>query len=540
MIKNQFFSAQPSHRFNDNDLGLYGLRKYEKYTVMSGSPVKISDPDAKKYFRTSDIKKAGSLIPYRQTYTAIVKELSMSDRAVYFLNDGNRKEVLLATKSAYLMTDYKDLYIRKKNGSDYVLRTNEKSQGEDNVDLLILVSAALYFENHDLGKFYCVMQKDDVPQGLTDEEMIRYLIIISENLRFATMYPDNSLFLNLHVPDWVKNNNLSYIELEKDEIDKILENGEFVFGDQTVSDSKAKVGNTLFAKYRPEGQKKWSEEEKKNFFTIPEYYEVPAKLDWACNLYQKTYKKRHEIKNFFLPGRSGLGKSVWAMMFSAAIGAPLYRISCNEEITTDDLLAKIIPADASKGQTGVRFLDSEFLKAFSEGGVILFEEIKMLRPATLAGINSAMDSAQSVTTYDGRTIHRHPDCVIIMTTNDDYAGCKEMNQSVLSRCTPVILPELDRDEMVEQLEKECEWECPEEIGKMVDVYFACLQAAEQNEIYDGVIDRRSLADWVTASSLTGNFYEEGMNCFISKCTREKENLPIFIHCLEEKFESENY
>lgn len=33
----------------------------------------------------------------------------------------------------------------------------------------------------------------------------------------------------------------------------------------------------------------------------------------------------------------------------------------------------------------------------------------------------------------GERVHRHPDTVIIVTTNSDYAGCRDVNQSIISR-----------------------------------------------------------------------------------------------------------
>lgn len=58
-------------------------------------------------------------------------------------------------------------------------------------------------------------------------------------------------------------------------------------------------------------------------------------------------------------------------------------------------------------------------------------------PGVLVGLNSLLDNCQVITLPTGERVQRHPDAVIVVTTNSDYAGCRDMNRatrSTLKRC----------------------------------------------------------------------------------------------------------
>ena len=59
---------------------------------------------------------------------------------------------------------------------------------------------------------------------------------------------------------------------------------------------------------------------------------------------------------------------------------------------------------------------------------------------------------QQCVSPNGETVQRHPDMVIVVTTNNDYAGCKPLNQSVISRMSVLIdLMEPDEETLVERV-----------------------------------------------------------------------------------------
>lgn len=52
---------------------------------------------------------------------------------------------------------------------------------------------------------------------------------------------------------------------------------------------------------------------------------------------------------------------------------------------------------------------------------------------TLTRLNSLFDDGAVTDLVNGEQIRRNPDTIVIMTTNLDYVGCQNFNQSVLSR-----------------------------------------------------------------------------------------------------------
>ena len=55
------------------------------------------------------------------------------------------------------------------------------------------------------------------------------------------------------------------------------------------------------------------------------------------------------------------------------------------------------------------------------------------KPGTLTRLNSLFDDGAVTDLINGEKIKRNKDTIVIMTTNLDYVGCGNFNQSVLSR-----------------------------------------------------------------------------------------------------------
>ena len=77
--------------------------------------------------------------------------------------------------------------------------------------------------------------------------------------------------------------------------------------------------------------------------------------------------------------------------------------------------------------------ESEIVKACREPSVIEIQEPAMIeKPGTLTRLNSLFDDGAVTDLVNGEQIRRNPDTIVIMTTNLDYVGCQNFNQSVLS------------------------------------------------------------------------------------------------------------
>lgn len=100
--------------------------------------------------------------------------------------------------------------------------------------------------------------------------------------------------------------------------------------------------------------------------------------------------------------------------------------------------------DASKqsGQT-YTYIETDFIKALKNGYVVEIQEPStIMQPGVLVGLNSLLEQDGTITLPTGEIIHRHPDAVVVVTTNISYEGCRDINRatrSALKRCSTGLL-----------------------------------------------------------------------------------------------------
>lgn len=226
------------------------------------------------------------------------------------------------------------------------------------------------------------------------------------------------------------------------------------------------------------------------------------------NILQKI--KYCNDRNFAIFGESGTGKSTAAKILASILKVPYRFLSCAEGIKATDLLVKVIPrGDRNISSVNVptfadlwenpefamiemcgkypkeaqeirdkdideevkteslrelafqivingtnkngefQIIDSELIKSIEEGGICELQEVTLIKsPGILPVLNSILDDNKEVVTMDGRRIKRHPNSIIILTGNINYAGCRELNEAIKSRMDDIImLDHLDADKM---------------------------------------------------------------------------------------------
>ena len=108
--------------------------------------------------------------------------------------------------------------------------------------------------------------------------------------------------------------------------------------------------------------------------------------------------------------------------------------------------------DASKqsGQT-YTYIETDFIKALKNGYVVEIQEPStIMQPGVLVGLNSLLEQDGTITLPTGEIIRRHPDAVVVVTTNISYEGCRDINQSVLDRMSLARDVELPTPEVMVQ------------------------------------------------------------------------------------------
>lgn len=185
-------------------------------------------------------------------------------------------------------------------------------------------------------------------------------------------------------------------------------------------------------------------------------------------------------------------------------------------------LSKTVKDKNSSGQT-YRYVETDFVKALKHGYVIEIQEPSMIvQPGVLVGLNSLLEQSGSITLPTGEVIQRHPDAVVVVTTNTSYEGCRGMNQSVLDRMSLVRDVELPSPEVMAQRAMSVTGATDEyEVSKMVQVVNDLAEYCRKNSITDGSYGMRSLIDWIISSEITGDVYESALYTIISKATADE-------------------
>lgn len=183
----------------------------------------------------------------------------------------------------------------------------------------------------------------------------------------------------------------------------------------------------------------------------------------------------------------------------------------------------------SSGQN-YTYVETDFVKALKHGYLVEVQEPStIIQPGVLVGLNSLLEQEGSITLPTGEIIRRHPDTVVIVTTNVSYEGCRSMNQSVVDRMSLVKDIELPEPEVMVQRAMAVTG-CADEylVSQMVQVVNDMADYCRKNSITDGACGMRSLIDWVISAEISGDPYLSAKYTVISKASADEEDREALI------------
>lgn len=187
-------------------------------------------------------------------------------------------------------------------------------------------------------------------------------------------------------------------------------------------------------------------------------------------------------------------------------------------------LTAVAPPAGTSGQT-YTYVETDFIKALKNGYVVEIQEPTVItQPGVLVGLNSLLEQTGSITLPTGEIIQRHPDTVVVVTTNVTYEGCRGLNQSVVDRMSLVEDIELPAPEVMAQRAMAVTGATDEyQVTQMVQVVNDMSEYMRKNGITDGTCGMRSLIDWITSTEITGDPYRSALCTIISKATSDEED-----------------
>lgn len=199
--------------------------------------------------------------------------------------------------------------------------------------------------------------------------------------------------------------------------------------------------------------------------------------------------------------------------------------------TAKEKLAELVARLESQEQEPVqyKFYPSEIVRALEKGYLLEIQEPTVIRDASvLVALNSALESGGMLNLPTG-VIRRHPDCVIIVTTNRNYQGNRPLNESLRDRmqhAEKMDLPSLDV--MVARGQAKTGFEDRVILRKMAEVIRLLDETAKANAI-KGVAGMRSYFYWVNTAKQGQNVFDSLYPKVLYKLTTD----PSELHLLEE-------
>lgn len=324
---------------------------------------------------------------------------------------------------------------------------------------------------------------------------------------------------------------------------------------------------------------------------LPDWYIIPDEIKQICEHAKLTTGTVQPMRNFLLRGPAGTGKTEGAKAIAAALHLPYRCITCSANSEIFDLLGQILPdvnekkempciayptfqdimldpATAYQKMTGIyeptisvedvyqkliesisnnvqdhssgdaqqkfKYVDTPLVEAIRYGYLIEIQEPTVIsNPGVLVGLNSLLDRCDSILLPNGEVVKRHPDTVVVVTTNNDYAGCKQMNQSIISRMNLVIdLEEPDEDTLVERVLGITKCQDKAGVRSMARMVKTISKYCKENLITDGCCGVRELISWVQSYMICGDIREAARYTILTSATADKDSQTEVTGCLD--------
>jgi MoxR-like ATPase len=265
---------------------------------------------------------------------------------------------------------------------------------------------------------------------------------------------------------------------------------------------------------------------------------MPQQVLEICGLINKTTGTYKPKRNFMFRGPSSTGKTSMARAIAAKLGLPYVYITCSADTESSAFLGE--PMYDEKGS--VKYVESPFIRAIRNGWVVEVQEPYVIqKQGVLTSLNGLLDDGAGVTLATGEFIQRHPDAVVIFTTNVSYVGCKKPNQSVLRRMNnvyDVLLP--SEKEIQDRVIANTGFNDNRLLGKMIKCMSKINAHLQEEMLDDGVCGVSELIDWVSTVQVTKDIIGAANSTIISKATDDINEQSAIASIVESQLSNDVY
>ena len=185
------------------------------------------------------------------------------------------------------------------------------------------------------------------------------------------------------------------------------------------------------------------------------------------------------------------------------------------------------------------YVDSPFLKAFRNGGLIELQEVNSCKAAILKALNEALDDLNILHLVNGEIVHRNPNCIVLVTANvgQGYEGINVFSNDFIARFHQADLFELPSDdELAERVSLRSGYNDTAEIKKMITAMKDMQKVLLEAKGDYGSISPRSLIAWARKTKNTGDAYTAALKTIVGIGSQDPEIRIELISSLEDYFE----
>lgn len=140
--------------------------------------------------------------------------------------------------------------------------------------------------------------------------------------------------------------------------------------------------------------------------------------------------------NIRLMGDPGTGKTTMAYALGAALGLPVYQVPIQKGMEVDEFEGKNVLVDGKP-----QFVETDFLKGFVGGGIVVLEEIDIASPDLLKSLNNTLVFPFCLHRNGFEPVFRNPHTILIATHNLDTAASRPIDESVKRRFSKALVIE---------------------------------------------------------------------------------------------------
>ncbi|AND72475.1 MULTISPECIES: AAA family ATPase [Enterococcus] len=304
----------------------------------------------------------------------------------------------------------------------------------------------------------------------------------------------------------------------------------------------------------------------------------------AAEIFENWNDPEMKISNILLEGDAGSGKTQLAKALSADLQLPYTKITCFADMDKSDVFGALLPiveSDVDEDQELIdainqtetleavlrliknhynlstemakskladfikrmehnensnvryKYYPSEIVRAIEKGYLLEIQEPTVIRDASvLVALNSALEPNGLLNLPTGVVV-RHPDCVIIITTNRNYQGNRPLNESLRDRmqhAEKMDLPSLEV--MAERALGKTKIQQPELLLKLAEIIRLLDDTAKANAI-KGVAGMRSYFYWANTWKQGQDLFQSIYPKILYKLTTVPEELEILTQALEQ-------